>query len=35
MSGGGRRITRADLAAAMLDLLADAAAIRTTIGVAN
>jgi len=32
---GGRRITRADLAAAMLDLLADAAAIRTTIGVAN
>jgi putative NADH-flavin reductase len=32
---GGRRITRADLAAAMLDLLADPAAIRTTIGVAN
>jgi putative NADH-flavin reductase len=32
---GGRRITRADLATAILDLLADPDAVRATIGVAN
>lgn len=32
---GGRRITRGDLAAAMLDLLDDPTAVRTAIGVAN
>lgn len=32
---GGRRITRGDLATAMLDLLEDPTAVRATIGVAN
>jgi putative NADH-flavin reductase len=31
----GRSITRADLAAAMLDALDDASAIRAAVGVAN